>query len=213
MEEGGFEPPKASPADLQSVPFGHSGTPPYSVSGAGGRIRTPDLLITNRFRYKNPGISKAFRPFSLRNQQLVTAVPSTVSTRKFRPVGQLVGQPTFRAESGLDDSDKSLERGTKKAFRGQHSNSERRKSQAFNIWTAISKESLFSLPYTINQPEYFKFCGGPPAIFGRGIVLTRRKATSIKPFQTTFSARGFSVLPKQFLSTFPPLCGIVCCQV
>ena len=30
MGEGGFEPPKASPADLQSVPFGHSGIPPYS---------------------------------------------------------------------------------------------------------------------------------------------------------------------------------------
>ena len=29
--EGGFEPPKAVPADLQSVPFGHSGIPPYSV--------------------------------------------------------------------------------------------------------------------------------------------------------------------------------------
>ena len=28
MEGGGFEPPKASPTDLQSVPFGHSGTPP-----------------------------------------------------------------------------------------------------------------------------------------------------------------------------------------
>ena len=28
MEEGGFEPPKAKPADLQSVPFGHSGTLP-----------------------------------------------------------------------------------------------------------------------------------------------------------------------------------------
>ena len=26
---GGFEPPKALPTDLQSVPFGHSGTPPY----------------------------------------------------------------------------------------------------------------------------------------------------------------------------------------
>ncbi len=25
---GGFEPPKALPTDLQSVPFGHSGTPP-----------------------------------------------------------------------------------------------------------------------------------------------------------------------------------------
>ena len=31
VEEGGFEPPKASPADLQSVPFGHSGTPPYAI--------------------------------------------------------------------------------------------------------------------------------------------------------------------------------------
>ncbi len=29
--EGGFEPPKAVPADLQSVPFGHSGIPPYEV--------------------------------------------------------------------------------------------------------------------------------------------------------------------------------------
>ena len=27
--EGGFEPPKAKPADLQSVPFGHSGNLPY----------------------------------------------------------------------------------------------------------------------------------------------------------------------------------------
>ena len=26
--EGGFEPPKASPTDLQSVPFGRSGTLP-----------------------------------------------------------------------------------------------------------------------------------------------------------------------------------------
>ncbi len=29
--EGGFEPPKALPADLQSVPFGHSGIPPYMI--------------------------------------------------------------------------------------------------------------------------------------------------------------------------------------
>ena len=89
--EGGFEPPKALPADLQSVPFGHSGTPPYELvpfppsraqrsgsarkrrnggtaelsslrgsersavhsdDGAGGRIRTPDLLITNQLLYQ-----------------------------------------------------------------------------------------------------------------------------------------------------------------
>ncbi len=51
MGDGGFEPPKASPADLQSVPFGHSGNPPYKI-GAGGRIRTPDLLITNQLLYQ-----------------------------------------------------------------------------------------------------------------------------------------------------------------
>ena len=29
VEEGGFEPPKSLTTDLQSAPFGHSGTPPY----------------------------------------------------------------------------------------------------------------------------------------------------------------------------------------
>ncbi len=51
VEEGGFEPPKSSTTDLQSAPFGHSGTPPYSI-GAGGRTRTPDLLITNQLLYQ-----------------------------------------------------------------------------------------------------------------------------------------------------------------
>ena len=36
MEEGGFEPPKRDATDLQSAPFGHSGTPPY---GAGERTK------------------------------------------------------------------------------------------------------------------------------------------------------------------------------
>ena len=68
-------------------------------------------MITNCNHYKNPGISKAFRPFSLQNQQLVPAVRSTVSTRKFRAVGQLVGQAAFRAESGLDDSGRLVKMG------------------------------------------------------------------------------------------------------
>ena len=51
VEEGGFEPPKSTTTDLQSAPFGHSGTPPYEI-GAGGRIRTPDLLITNQLLYQ-----------------------------------------------------------------------------------------------------------------------------------------------------------------
>ena len=29
VEEDGFEPSKSSTTDLQSAPFGHSGTPPY----------------------------------------------------------------------------------------------------------------------------------------------------------------------------------------
>jgi hypothetical protein len=47
VEEGGFEPPKLVATDLQSAPFGHSGTLPYET-GAGGRIRTGNLLITNQ---------------------------------------------------------------------------------------------------------------------------------------------------------------------
>ncbi len=31
VEEGGFEPPKRNATDLQSAPFGHSGTPPDLV--------------------------------------------------------------------------------------------------------------------------------------------------------------------------------------
>ena len=52
--EDGFEPSKRNAADLQSVPFGHSGTPPYSIGsdGAGRRTRTPDLLITNQLLYR-----------------------------------------------------------------------------------------------------------------------------------------------------------------
>ncbi len=58
MEEGGFEPPKSVTTDLQSVPFGRSGTPPcwFPVrvwfasrpDGAGEGTRTLDLLITNQ---------------------------------------------------------------------------------------------------------------------------------------------------------------------
>jgi hypothetical protein len=33
---GGFEPPKASPTDLQSVPFDHSGTPPKKMEPTKG---------------------------------------------------------------------------------------------------------------------------------------------------------------------------------
>ena len=48
--DGGFEPPKALPADLQSVPFGHSGIHPFFAfqQKADDRTRTDNLLITNQ---------------------------------------------------------------------------------------------------------------------------------------------------------------------
>ena len=50
MDGGGFEPPKQFAADLQSVPFGHSGIHPYGIvfHKADDRTRTDNLLITNR---------------------------------------------------------------------------------------------------------------------------------------------------------------------
>ena len=51
VEGGGFEPPKSLTTDLQSAPFGHSGTPPY-LYGAGDGTRTRNLLITNQLLYQ-----------------------------------------------------------------------------------------------------------------------------------------------------------------
>ena len=58
VEGDGFEPSKAEPADLQSAPFGHSGTLQifaiFTASGENGadyRNRTGDLLITSQLLY------------------------------------------------------------------------------------------------------------------------------------------------------------------
>ena len=48
VEGEGFEPSKAEPTDLQSVPFSHSGIPPRCRSKAGDGTRTRNLLITNQ---------------------------------------------------------------------------------------------------------------------------------------------------------------------
>ena len=53
MDGGGFEPPKQFAADLQSVPFGHSGIHPNNhirrlYAKADDRTRTDNLLITNQ---------------------------------------------------------------------------------------------------------------------------------------------------------------------
>ena len=42
--EDGFEPSKRNAADLQSVPFGHSGTPPYEIGCSGACLEPVDGL-------------------------------------------------------------------------------------------------------------------------------------------------------------------------
>ena len=58
MDGGGFEPPKALLTDLQSAPFGHSGTPPHV--GAGDGTRTRNLLITNQLLCQLSHIGTAY---------------------------------------------------------------------------------------------------------------------------------------------------------
>ena len=51
VDGDGFEPSKSVTADLQSAPFGRSGTHPRQVGvifGAGDGTRTRNLLITNQ---------------------------------------------------------------------------------------------------------------------------------------------------------------------
>ena len=48
MVEGeGFEPSKAEPSDLQSDPFGHSGTPPLKEVALSGKDRSLSILKSN----------------------------------------------------------------------------------------------------------------------------------------------------------------------
>ena len=74
---GGFEPPKQFAADLQSVPFGHSGICPFlynmKLYKADDRTRTDNLLITNQLlcQLSHIGISRA----------------TLITTRKVGPTG------------------------------------------------------------------------------------------------------------------------------
>ena len=68
MDGGGFEPPKRVAADLQSVPFGHSGIRPYLYivfisRKADDRTRTDNLLITNQLlcQLSHIGINGTYR--------------------------------------------------------------------------------------------------------------------------------------------------------
>ena len=56
VEGGGFEPPKAEPSDLQSDPFGHSGTPPKKTE--------PHILLeqSDSVNKKRPEFQLKLRP-------------------------------------------------------------------------------------------------------------------------------------------------------
>ena len=88
---GGFEPPKAVPTDLQSAPFGHSGTLPhihYSIenkNGAGGRTRTPDLLITNQLLYQLSYTSVSTLDYYITNKNLCQ-VKFSIFLKNFKTV-------------------------------------------------------------------------------------------------------------------------------
>ena len=57
MDGEGFEPSKSSTTDLQSAPFGRSGTHPYK---ADDRTRTDNLLITNQLLCQLSHIGTAY---------------------------------------------------------------------------------------------------------------------------------------------------------
>ena len=69
VDGDGFEPSKSVTADLQSAPFGHSGTYPYEV-GAGEGNRTRNLLITNQLLCQLSYTSKNGDPKGARTPDL-----------------------------------------------------------------------------------------------------------------------------------------------
>ena len=105
--EGGFEPPKPKATDLQSAPFDRSGIPPYEI-GAGGRIRTPDLLITNQLLYQLSYTSSS-------NSKIYSSRPKVICQQKksFFSVlfyFALPARKTAQAETDLERRMESLRR-------------------------------------------------------------------------------------------------------
>ena len=104
----GFEPSKVTPADLQSAPFDHSGTPPsgfqflifnhlpfLSETGAGDGTRTRNPLITNQVLYQlSYASSTSNQPQLLKHASkfpLISAISS-----KSQDFFTLVPQPSVR---------------------------------------------------------------------------------------------------------------------
>ena len=102
VERGGFEPPKATPADLQSAPFDRSGTSPCPIPSSG----RPQNSHLSRWResnsrptdYKSVALpTELHRPRS-RNRLIYSAIRA-VSTKLYTP-GGVVATPRPREEGG-----------------------------------------------------------------------------------------------------------------
>ena len=74
VEGGGFEPPKVEPSDLQSDPFGHSGTPP--------KHKPRIMLETRPRRQPDSGMNCAGGDYFLHR-----ALPSSLGVRELLPLG------------------------------------------------------------------------------------------------------------------------------
>ena len=81
----GFEPPKSKTADLQSAPFGHSGTHPFSkiTLRASSRTRTNDRWITNLVLYQlsyRGGVARATAQYDSRLRRSCKFLPCSRSS-------------------------------------------------------------------------------------------------------------------------------------
>ena len=84
VEEDGFEPSKSLTTDLQSAPFGHSGTPPYL--GAGDGTRTRNLLITSQllFQLSYTSLLKYTKHLIIPVNQALTSLLTHTSIKEYR---------------------------------------------------------------------------------------------------------------------------------
>ena len=103
---GGFEPPKAAPTDLQSVPFGHSGTPPKRSTWSQRRDLNPrpadyksaalpaELRWLGRLVFRWPRLSPRCFPYNLRSRRPFFRLAGTIRkhTSRIR---------IFQAQNGL----------------------------------------------------------------------------------------------------------------
>ena len=106
VEGEGFEPSKAEPTDLQSVPFGHSGTPP-EVLPTNDIIYAPYQIVNNFF--------KLFLVFFIFILRRLPACPDTApacvlrAAERYLPISHAVPDVLqFPDKTFLPDTDSQL---------------------------------------------------------------------------------------------------------